>query len=101
MLPKYLTIQSRARPAFDSLSTHEQDSVLAKFRALSETPPERWPDHGARRINDEEWPYVLRATESLVVFFSQAAGVFVIEDLVRRETLDRFFVPRKVPAGQP
>ncbi len=99
MLPGYVTIQPRARAAFDSLPASEQDSILAKFRSLAETCPEGWAEHGARPINDEEWPYVLRATDSLVVFFSRSAGTFVIEDLVRRETLERFFRPKKVPAG--
>src|SRR5205085_927933 len=84
MLPEYLTVQRRARGAFDSLSSHERDSIFAKFRALSEIPSERWPEYGARRTNDDHWPYLLRATESLLVFFSYDGAMFVIEDLVRQ-----------------
>lgn len=94
-----LTIQSRARGAFESLSPEDRDAVQAKFLALSQTPSIDWPAHGVRRL-DDPWTYVARVTDSLLAFFTTDAGRFQIEDFVRQETLDRYFTPRKTPVGQ-
>src|SRR4051794_8687529 len=101
MLPDYLTINSRAVTAFDMLPERERCQVLAGFQKLHGTPPERWEELGVRRIDDESWPYILIANDSLRVFFSVTSDQFVIEDFVRREYLERYFSPRKEPATQP
>lgn len=65
-------------------------------------PPENWTEDEAQRLEAAEATYLARVNPSLLFLFRAEEGGrrLVIENFLRQETLDRYFVPSKAPLGQ-
>ena len=98
LLPDYLSIHRRADPALYSLSPAERESLLAKFAALRNLPPERWAEQGVRKLRPDNPLRLVPFTSELLVFFTpQPEGGFLIEDFVSQGFLDLHARTTQVP----
>jgi hypothetical protein len=99
MLPDFVVVHRRALTALDILSEAERTALAAKFTALHNLPATDWAREGVLRAKPPV--HFVRVDDNLVAFFSQLPdGGFLIEDVVRPETLERFFGATYEPVPQ-
>ncbi len=89
--PPFL-VHRRAFLAYHTVTPEERNAVEAVLAPLANLPEGRWPTAGAVRLESEEPLYFLRVDNSLRAIIRPAAdGRPELLDLVRHETLERFF----------
>ena len=85
-------IHRRASLGYSTITPGEREALDTALRRLVDLPENRWPTAGAVRLESEEPLYLLRVDESLRAIVRPAAGGQPeLLDLVRHETLERFF----------
>ena len=78
--------------AHSTLTPRERGALETVLGPLVGLPEERWPTAGAVRLDSAEPLYLLRVDDSLRAIVRPAAGGRPeLLDLVRHETLERFF----------
>src|SRR5438105_607161 len=95
-MPSTVKVHRRAGPALDALSDADRRQVLEAVEQLQETEPDRWSKEKVVRLSDNQPVYLLRASPSLRVFvgYSGENGIEIL-DIVRQETLERFWDGRQ------
>jgi hypothetical protein len=102
-LPKWVEIDRGAIPAWNTLPDSERKQVIERLEFLRRLPPKNWAEDEARQLKAAEGTYLARVNPSLLLLFlfrAEDGGQFVIENFIRQETLDRYFVPSKAPAAR-
>jgi hypothetical protein len=85
-------LHRRAQLAYHTLTPGERDALDAAVSRLVDLPEEDWPGASAIRLDSAEPLYVLKIDRSLRALVRPApGGQPEVEDLVRHETLERFF----------
>jgi hypothetical protein len=85
-------LHRRALSAYHALSRTEREALETAVGALVDLPEERWGAAGAARLESAEPLYLLRPDSSLrAIVRPTPGGQPEILDLVRHETLERFF----------
>jgi hypothetical protein len=85
-------LHRRALLAYNALARSEWDAPDTAIARLVDRPETEWPAQGAVRLESTESLYMVRVDHSLRVIVRQAVGGQPeVLDLVRHETLTRFF----------
>ena len=85
-------LHRRALLAYNALTPAERDSLEQAIAPLVDRPEQRWCASGAARLESPEPLYLVRVDASLRAIVRPAAGGQPeVLDLVRHETLERFF----------
>jgi hypothetical protein len=88
----HLNVNSRAFLAWSALTRKERDALEAAIGRLATLPLGRWPQAGGVPLESEEPLYMVRVDDSLRAIVRPAPrGGPEVLDLVRHETLERFF----------
>jgi hypothetical protein len=86
------TLHRRALLAYSTLTRPERDALETVLAPLAGQPEERWRTAGATRLESAEPLYVVRVDDSLrAIIHPTPGGPPEVLDLVRHETLERFF----------
>jgi hypothetical protein len=85
-------LHRRALAAYSVLTAAERDALERAVAPLIDLPEERWSRAGAVRLESAEPLYLVRVDDSLrAIVRPREGGQPEVEDLVRHETLERFF----------
>jgi hypothetical protein len=85
-------LHRRALLAYNALTRSERDALDTAIARLVDQPETQWPAEGAVRLESTESLYMVRVDHSLRAIVRPAAGGQPeVLDLVRHETLTRFF----------
>jgi hypothetical protein len=94
-------IHRRALTSYSILTPRERNALDAALDRLVDLPESRWPTAGAVRLELAEPVYLVRVDKSLRAFVEPApGGQPELSDLVRQETLDRFFKNSATTGGR-
>ncbi len=86
------TVNSRALLGYTSLKGKERKALVSALNTLAELPENKWDSAGAIRLGSPEPLYLLRLGDSLrVIVQPTSGGQPELNDLFRRETVERFF----------
>jgi hypothetical protein len=85
-------LHRRALLAYNALTRTEREALQAALTPLGDLPPTRWPGAGAVRLESPDLLYMVRVDDSLRAIVRPADDSRPeVLDLVRHETLERFF----------
>jgi hypothetical protein len=85
-------VRNRASMGYHNLARPDREALDRALERLAALPPERWPAAGAAPLKTPEPTYFLPVDKSLRAFVRPAeGGRLELLDLVRQETLDRYF----------
>lgn len=87
----HFTVHRRALLAHNTLTAAERDALETALAPLSDLPEEQWGTVGAVRLESSEPLYMLRVDKSLRAIVRPTGGAPEVLDLVRHETLERYF----------
>jgi mRNA-degrading endonuclease RelE of RelBE toxin-antitoxin system len=68
-----------------------REQIRQQLTELANQPPERWPAALVTRLDPDPDLYMLRVGDLRVFFRRGEAGDIAILDMVKKETLDRYF----------
>jgi hypothetical protein len=94
------SIHRRALPAYHEINRAERSALEAALAPLVNRPERQWPQAGATRLESADPLYLVRVDKSLrAIIRPTAGGQPEVLDLVRHETLERFFRGSDSPAA--
>jgi hypothetical protein len=86
---------------WNAVPPEEKDYILTTMQALAAQPPEQWPREVARHLPTPEPLYILHAHNGLLVIFRRnEEGAITVVDLMHRETVERYFLPKQTNGAQ-
>jgi hypothetical protein len=86
------TVNRRALLSYNELTSRERRALSAALVPLSKLPEQQWPTAGAVRLESADPLYLVRVDDSLRAIIRPTSGAQPeLLDLVRQETLQRYF----------